>query len=146
MDQMVTPPQLTSGGLHVDQRGIVTFFNDFNFKGIDRFYLIRPHHPRMPRGWVGHKRDHKWFTAVQGTILVAVVAPDDWEHPGNDLPVARYVLSSANPQVLHVPPGHATGTAALSQDALLMIFSSGRMGEQPVDDFRYPSDQWKIME
>ena len=54
----------------------------------------------MQGGWVGHQREHKWFTVVAGEVQVAVVKPDDWQSPRSDLPVARYVLSAASPQVL----------------------------------------------
>ena len=62
----------------------------------------------MQRGWVGHQREHKWFTGVAGEVLIAVVKPDDWQSPSADLPVARYVLSAIRPQVVHVPAGYAT--------------------------------------
>ena len=48
----------------------------------------------------GHQREHKWFTVVAGEVQVAVVKPDDWPSPSSDLPVARYVLYAARPQVL----------------------------------------------
>jgi dTDP-4-dehydrorhamnose 3,5-epimerase len=104
-------PHIIDGGLHVDARGVVSFVNDFDFEGVDRFYTIRAHRPHELRGWVGHQRDQKWFFVVQGTALIAVVKPDCWDGPASNLPVERFVLSAAKPQVLHVPPGHATGCA-----------------------------------
>lgn len=136
--------ELISGGLHVDERGVVSFVNNFDFKGVDRFYTIRVHKTGEPRGWIGHKREHKWFTALAGTLLVAVVAPDDWENPSSDLPVQRFTLSALTPAVLHVPPGHATASIMLEQDALLGIFSSGKMENAREDDWRFPCDYWSI--
>ncbi|MGO8698213.1 MAG: sugar epimerase [Limisphaerales bacterium] len=137
-------PHLIQGGRHVDERGSVSFVNGFNFKGVDRFYWVPAGHANVPRGWVGHQREHKWFTAICGEVLVAVVQPDHWHCPRRDLPVERYTLSAANPQVLHVPPGHATASAHLNAEAILMIFSSGRIEEAQSDDFRFPMEHWPI--
>jgi len=139
-------PRIIDGGLHVDARGVVSFVNDFDFKGVDRFYTIRAHRPQELRGWVGHQRDHKWFFAVQGATLIAVVKPDRWDCPSSGLPVERFVLSAAMPQVLHVPPGYATGSANLGADAILMVFSSGRIEDAKVDDHRFAVGTWSITE
>jgi dTDP-4-dehydrorhamnose 3,5-epimerase len=135
---------LISGGLHVDQRGIVSFVNDFDFQGVDRFYTIRAHAVGEPRGWIGHRKEQKWFTALSGTVLVAVVAPDQWESPASNLPVERYVLSALKPTVLHVPAGHATASVMLSPDAHLGIFSSGKIAEAGKDDWRFDVGTWDV--
>lgn len=139
-------PRVIQGGLHVDVRGTVSFVNDFDFKGVDRFYMIRSHRAGEPRGWTGHRRDTKWFTCVQGTFLVSVVAPDDWSKPSATLPVERFVLSSQKPAVLHVPPGYATAQVALSGDAILMVFSSGAIAQAKEDDYRFPLGMWPVQE
>jgi dTDP-4-dehydrorhamnose 3,5-epimerase-like enzyme len=139
-------PRIIDGGMHVDARGVVTHVNEFDFKGVDRFYTIRSHRPFEPRGWVGHRRDQKWFSAIQGTVLLAVVEPDRWESPARDLPVHRYVLSGVKPQVLQVPAGYATGSVALSEDAILMIFSSGTIEDAKTDDYRFAVDTWSIID
>jgi dTDP-4-dehydrorhamnose 3,5-epimerase-like enzyme len=136
-------PRLIPGGQHVDARGTVSFVNGFDFKGVDRFYWVTAA-ANVLRGWVGHRREQKWFAVVQGEVLIAVVRPDDWERPSPDLPVARYLLSASDPQILHVPPGHATGSVSLNQEAVLMIFSSGKITAAKADDFRFAADQWPI--
>lgn len=136
--------ELIEGGVHVDQRGVVSFVNDFDFHGVERFYHVKAHQPGQPRGWVGHQIEHKWFTALSGSILIAVVAPDDWEIPTSNLPVQRYVLSAQKPSVLHVPPGHATASIMLSFDAHLGIFSSGKIENTGKDDWRFDLGTWDI--
>jgi dTDP-4-dehydrorhamnose 3,5-epimerase-like enzyme len=79
-------------------------------------------------------------------MLVAVVRPDCWPSPRQNLPVARFTLSSANPQGIHVPPGHATGSVQLNPEAILMIFSSGRIEAASSDDFRFPVNYWPILQ
>ncbi len=139
-------PHIIDGGLHVDVRGTVSFVNDFDFEGVDRFYTIRAHRPHEVRGWVGHQRDHKWFFAVQGTTLIAVVKPDRWDVPTSNLPVERFTLSAVKPQVLHVPAGYATGSVNLSADTILMVFSSGKIEDAKMDDYRFSVDMWPIIE
>ena len=123
---MAMDVQLIEGGLHVDQRGVVSFVNDFDFQGVDRFYTIRAHNVGEPWGWVGHRIKHKWFTALSGTALVAVVVPDHWEFPSSNLSVQRFVLSSLKPAVLQVPAGNATASVMLSEDALLGVAVFGK--------------------
>jgi len=138
--------RLIEGGLHVDTRGVVAFVNDFNFKGVDRAYMIRSHRSHEQRGWVGHRRDQKWFWVIRGEVLMTVVEPDNWEQPASHIPVTRFILSAAKPQVLHVPAGYATGSVNLSTDALLMVYSSGKIDEAKTDDYRFPVDTWPIID
>lgn len=135
-------PKLILGGLHTDERGTVAFVNGFNFAGVKRFYTIRPRQKGQIRGWVGHRREQKWFTVVQGSVLIAVVKPDKWDNPSANLPVERFTLSAAEPAVLHVPPGHATASVSLSPEAILTVFSSSRLDEAAADDYRFPSGHW----
>ena len=135
-------PSLIAGGNHVDARGTISFVNAFDFKGVDRFYWITG--STVPRGWVGHRREHKWFCVVDGEVLVAVVQPDDWQHPRSDLRVLRYWLSVAQPRVLYVPPGFATASIHLDEHAVLMVFSSGKVEGAETDDFRFAVDYWPI--
>jgi dTDP-4-dehydrorhamnose 3,5-epimerase len=85
---IVMKPYLIQGGQHVDARGCVSFVNDFDFKGVDRFYWVQVGPTNVQRGWVGHQREYKWFTVISGQVLVAVVRPDQWQCPSRDLPVA----------------------------------------------------------
>ncbi len=136
--------ELIPGGLHVDERGVVSFVNDFDFKGVDRFYTIQSHKINEPRGWIGHQKEHKWFMAMTGNMIVSVVAPDNWENPSRDLPVQPYTLSAYKPAVLHVPPGYATTSIMLSSEALLGVFSSGKIENATKDDWRFTTDTWEI--
>lgn len=144
---MVNPaePTIIDGCIHVDTRGTVVFANKFDFQGVDRSYIVRPHSPDHARGWVGHKRERKWFWVIQGAVVVSLVKPDDWHFPSRDLTVRRYVLSDAKPQVLFVPPGYATASMSLCPNAIFMVFSSGIIEESKSDDFRFSLDTWPIV-
>ncbi len=145
LNEFETSPRLIEGGLHVDARGAVGFVNDFDLKGVDRMYWVRAHRPNCPRGWVGHRREQKWFWVVAGTVLIAVVRPDQWDSPNRDLPVQPYVLCASKPQVLHVPPGYCTASMGLTGNAILLICSSGSIQNAKADDFRFPPDYWRIL-
>src|SRR5437899_12855266 len=101
----MTEPVLYTGDLAVDDRGELTFVNDFDFAGVKRFYTVRNHQARFVRAWHGHRREAKFVAAVVGSCLVGAVEIDDWERPSASAPVARYVLSAARPQVLFIPSG-----------------------------------------
>ena len=144
--EIESKPQLIEGGVFVDNRGILSFVNDFDFKNVDRCYIVRSHQAGRPRGWVGHKLEQKWFWVVQGTWQIALVRPDSWDRPSNKLPVERFVLSALKPCVLHVPAGYANAIVSLTEDAVLMVFSSGRLKDAQGDDFRFAVDTWPVVE
>ena len=141
---MHSSPTIIEGGCHVDARGRISFVNGFTFEGVERFYWVQSAELGMQRGWVGHQREHKWFTAIVGEVQIAVVKPDHWATPSTDLPVSHFLLSASQPQVLYVPPGHATGSTNLCPDAILMVFSSGKIADAPTDDFRFPVSYWPL--
>jgi dTDP-4-dehydrorhamnose 3,5-epimerase len=141
---MTDRPCIIEGGLHADNRGSLAFFNEFALPGVERFYIIRPAQPHAIRGWIGHQREHKWFTAVEGALAVAVVRPDDWHTPSARLPVATFGLSAATPQILTVPPGHATAIIGITAKSALMVFSTGKIEDAPSDTYRFPADFWAI--
>ena len=137
-------PRIIEGGLCVDNRGSLAFFNDFALLGVQRFYIIRPQRPHAVRGWVGHQREQKWFTGVEGTLAVAVVRPDRWQSPDTHVPVSKFVLSATKPQILIVPPGHATAIIGMSARSALVVFSTETVDQAPSDTYRFPPDFWEI--
>jgi dTDP-4-dehydrorhamnose 3,5-epimerase-like enzyme len=144
MKQAAADFHLIQGARHIDERGIISFVNDFNLRDVGRCYWITSDRANLPRGWVGHQREHKWFTAVSGEALLAVVKLDDWQNPNRNLPVTRRILSADNPRVLHVPPGHATGSIGRNAGAVLMVFSSGKIETAKEDSYRFPPDYWPM--
>lgn len=138
--------RLITGGLHRDARGEVHFANGFDFAGVDRFYTVHPARAGEVRGWVGHHRDAKWFVAVRGSFAVGVVAPADWAEPERTAVVRPFTLRDSAPAVLEVPPGHYFASRALSEGAILLVFSSGSFERAGEDDFRLPADHWALPE
>ncbi len=144
-----TDPCILTGGLAVDDRGLVSFVNGFGFEGVKRFYAVANHSPGFVRAWHGHRHEAKYVYVSQGSALVCAVKVDDWNAPSPDLPVFRYVLSAAKPSVLFIPPGYANGFMSLTADAQLLFFSTLTVEESQDDDIRFDSrfwNPWEIIE
>jgi dTDP-4-dehydrorhamnose 3,5-epimerase-like enzyme len=142
-------PRLIRGALAADDRGEVSFVNDFDFAGVKRFYLVSNHAAGFVRAWHGHRREAKYVTVVQGTMLIACVLIDNWEKPSPDLPVQRFVLSARTPAVLFIPAGYANGNMSLTADAKAMFFSTSSLDESKGDDIRFDArlwDPWQVDE
>ena len=121
---MENGPKLIKGGLAVDDRGVVSFVNDFNFQNVKRFYAVENHKQGFIRAWHGHKNEGKYVLLAKGSALVCAVEIDNWENPSKNLEVHRFVLSDKNPSVLFIPKGYANGFMSLSEDAKLIFFST----------------------
>ncbi len=148
-DSDLTKPRLIEGGLAVDDRGALSFVNDFQFDGVRRFYLVSNHKAGFVRAWHAHRREAKYVTVVQGAAIVAAVAIDNWEQPSKEAQVHRYILSAQKPSVLFIPAGYANGFMSLTPDALLMFFSTATLESSRGDDVRYDAhywDPWQVIE
>lgn len=135
-------PSLLKGGLAVDDRGEVSFVNDFDFSDVRRFYVVRNHRSGFVRAWHGHRRESKRVLVVEGTALVCAVRIDDWERPSRELQIHRYVLSARQPAVLCLPPGYANGFMSLTRETAVVFFSSARLEDSLQDDVRYDARYW----
>ena len=133
-----------AGGLAVDDRGQVSFVNDFDFSDVKRFYMVSNHKAGFFRAWHAHKHEAKYVLVVKGAAVVGAVAIDNWETPSKDAEVKRFVLSEKKPTVLYIPAGHANGFMSLTKDAQLMFFSTSSLEESLGDDIRYDSRYWDI--
>lgn len=146
---MTDAPRLIEGALAVDDRGSVSFVNEFGFDEVQRCYVVRNHAQGFVRAWHAHRHEGKFVMSLAGAALVCCVAIDDWEHPSPEAFVHRFVLSGEKPAVLVIPPGFANGFMSLTQDAALMFFSTSTVEESANDDYRFDSrhwDPWKVVE
>lgn len=138
----MSKPTLIKGGLAVDDRGTVSFVNDFDFKGIKRFYIIENHKIGFIRAWHGHKKESKFVNVVKGSALICAVQIDNWDSPSKELDVYRFVLSDKNPSILYIPPGCANGFMSLTEDTKIIFYSSSSLEESNGDDFRFHASYW----
>jgi dTDP-4-dehydrorhamnose 3,5-epimerase len=135
-------PVLVPGGLAVDDRGTVSFANDFDPGAFKRFYVLENFATTTIRAFHGHLKEEKAFFAVAGSAIVAAAPMDDVRAPSKDVEVQRYVLSARKPAVLRIPAGYANGFRALEPGTRIFVFSSGTMEDAAGDDYRFPADYW----
>ena len=72
-------PKIIRGNSHQDQRGIITYNNDFNASSVKRIYTIENHSTDFIRGWQGHKREQRWFGCMKGAFEISVIKIDDFD-------------------------------------------------------------------
>lgn len=130
---------LIKGDIAVDDRGKVSFVNDFDFAGVKRFYVVENHQKGFVRAWHGHKKEAKYVYVVTGAAIVGVT-----DLSGEN--VERFVLSADKPQVLYIPAGHANGFKTLTDDTKLIFFSASTLEESLGDDIRFDARKWDIWE
>ena len=143
-------PELIVGGSHSDVRGVLRFCNDFDMSAVKRFYTIANSAEQPVRGWIGHKKETKWFFPLKGMTTIVLEPMDDSSEEHADRVEAEengstrstcstrlktYALSADMPAVLKVPPGN---WFYIKQDgnAEVMVFSDCKVGEFENDDFR----------
>lgn len=129
--------KLIDGGIAVDDRGQLSFVNDFDFKNVKRFYMVENHKKGFIRAWHGHKKEGKYVFVSNGAILIGAVNLETNE-------INRFVLSSSKPQVLYIPAGYANGFMNLQDDTKVMFFSTSTLEESMGDDIRFEYDKWDI--
>ncbi len=136
--------KIFKGDIAVDDRGQLSFINDFNFEGVKRFYQVRNHRKGFVRAWHGHKKEAKYVTVVQGAAIVGAVKIDNWDSPSRGLKPERWVLSGSKPQAIYIPAGYANGFMSLTDDLIITFFSTTTLQESQGDDFRFDARYWDI--
>jgi dTDP-4-dehydrorhamnose 3,5-epimerase-like enzyme len=133
---------LIKGDISIDDRGSVSFVNDFNFSDIKRSYVVKNHRNGFIRAWHGHKKEAKYVQVITGAAVVAAVYIDNWINPSPDLQVNRFILSENKPSILYIPPGYANGFKTLLEGTSLIFFSTSTLKESGDDDFRFDYNFW----
>ena len=126
--------ELIQGGRHSDVRGVLRFCNDFDMSVVKRFYTIANSAAEPVRGWIGHKRETKWFFPLKGVTTICV-EPMNSAAKNAENAKDVFVLEEEKPSVLKVPPGN---WFCIKQDgtAEVMVFADCKVGEFENDDFR----------
>jgi len=141
---MIATPFLINGGVSVDERGTISFVNDFNFPKIKRFYMVYTGKKGAVRAWHGHKKEAKYVFAVSGDSLVGAIQINDWKNPSEKAKVYSFSLSSKKPAILYIPKGYANGFKSLTNDAKLIFFSTSTLNQSKKDDIRFDAEYWDI--
>ncbi|EJG01886.1 WxcM-like domain-containing protein [Flavobacterium sp. F52] len=138
-------PKIIQGGKFSDQRGSISYVNDFSFTDIERFYIISNSKENPIRAWQGHKLDAKNFYCLSGAFNIHFIKIDNWENPSKDLVVKTVNVSESDSKIVHIPAGYANAVESLEENSKLMSFSTLPLANVSEDDVRYPSDYWSII-
>jgi dTDP-4-dehydrorhamnose 3,5-epimerase len=149
-------PKIISGGVAVDDRGSVSFVNDFDFSDVKRFYQVQNHRRGFIRAWHGHKKEAKYVYVPYGSALIGAIPIPNSVYmdemggdveliPGNKGP-EKFILSSKSPKVLYIPAGYANGVMSLEENTIVQFFSTSTLEESLGDDERFDYDKWNIWE
>lgn len=134
--------QLLIGRHHRDERGTLSYFNDFSLEKIKRHYLIFHPDTEVIRGWQGHKVECKWFQVVTGAFKIVTVQPDQWLNPSTCLIANVYQLTEDINQIFYLPGGNVSGIQATIPDSKMIVFSNMTVEESKNDDFRFDKNLW----
>lgn len=133
---------IMTGDIAVDDRGLVRFVNDFDFRGVKRFYQIENLSTDIVRAFHGHAKEGKYAYVVSGSIILCAVYIDNFKKPSKKNKVERFILSSKKPKIVFIPPHYANGFKALESDTKVIFFSTSTLEESKNDDYRYAFDYW----
>lgn len=135
-------PKIINGGFHSDERGSISFVNEFDFSEVKRFYNICHPTTEVIRAWQGHKEESKWFYVNSGSFKIVLVKIDDWGLGTNANMPVEFHLDFSEPQILFIPGGYVNGFQATSPNSKLMVFSNFTIEESKNDDFRFDKSLW----
>ncbi len=86
-------PKLISGGQFSDERGSISFVNDFSLDDIKRFYIIKHPDSHIIRAWQAHKEEIKYFYVLKGSFEIKLVKIFNWQTPKSSSTILNYKLS-----------------------------------------------------
>ncbi|MFE3871955.1 WxcM-like domain-containing protein [Flavobacterium sp. ZS1P70] len=136
-------PEIIRGGRHTDSRGSLFFNNDFDFSAIKRIYFVENIDASFIRGWQGHRIEQRWFSVLQGSFNIELIAIDNWENPSADLKSVDFILNAESLDVLCVPSGYVSSIQALEKGAKLLVMSDYLLGTVK-DEYRFDIDYFKV--
>lgn len=155
----MSKPTIIYGDVAVDDRGYVTFVNDFHFKNVRRFYQVENHRAGFIRAWHGHYNEGKYIFVPKGAALVAAIPIEyflDHDMPGvgmipgtklwDEKRTFQRVLSNRKPAIIYVPPGFANGFKTLAPDTIVQFYSTSTLEDSKDDDIRFDWDAINIWE
>ena len=136
-------PKIIVGGVHLDQRGALYYNNDFDASAIKRMYVMENSSTDFVRAWQGHKVEQRWFTALQGSFEIKLIAIDNWDKPSIDLQINTIILFSNSMNILQIPKGFISSIQALEESSKLLVMSDYSFGEIN-DEYRFDIDYFKV--
>lgn len=138
----IKTPQLLEGGIYTDERGELSYVNDFDLENVKRVYVIKHPDKKIVRAWQGHQQEHKYFKCLKGSFVLAWKKIDDFSNPTDNNAPNFTILKKEENKVLSIPPGYANGLKALEDDSEIMVFSDHYLNESLDDKIRFDKKLW----
>lgn len=135
-------PTLIQGNFHTDERGTVSFINDFDMSCIKRMYTIKHHSTNTIRAWQAHKIEAKYFKCIAGSFSISAIKIDNFEKPSNKLKQEKFLLTDSEQEILSIPKGYANGFQALQKNSELLVFSSLSLELAKADQYKFEEKSW----
>lgn len=132
----VSNPKYLEGKKHQDERGVITYNNEFDASQIKRIYTIENCSTAFIRGWQGHQIEQRWFACMKGCFEIAVIEVDDFSKPSKDLTIYNYSLTDEVLTYLHIPAGCITAIQSQSEESKLLVLADYMLGEIN-DEYRF---------
>lgn len=126
-----------------DDRGLITYNNDFDADQIRRIYTIENESIDFVRGWQGHKIEQRWFACICGSFEIFVIEVDNFEQPSKDLNLQKFILTANELTYLHIPAGFITAIKAKEDDSKLLVLADYPIGSIN-DEYRYDLNYFNI--
>ena len=128
--------ELLEGNRFEDERGIITYNNDFDATKIKRIYTIENHSTKYIRGWQGHKIEQRWFACMKGSFEISVIVVDDFNQPSKNLTIQKYILTDEVLTYLHISAGCITSIQSIVPQSKLLVLADYALGEIN-DEYRF---------
>ena len=143
---------MLKGSKVTDDRGSLTFNNEFKLTDVKRTYIVENHGANFIRAWHGHKKEKKYIMCLSGAAIVCYTPLIEGESVTVDPPflINRKILSP-NGDVLEIPAGMYNGWKSLTDDTKLMVFSCSTLEESLNDDIRkeveyFDTSCWQVVQ
>jgi hypothetical protein len=136
-------PKIITGGSYSDTRGTIRFNNSFDATLIKRIYLVENTETTFVRRWQGHRIEQRWFSVLQGSFKIELIAIDDWENPAKDLKPFIFKIQAETLDVLHIPQGYISSIQSLEEGAKLLVMADYLLGEVH-DEYGFDIDYFKV--
>ncbi|MHA7608230.1 WxcM-like domain-containing protein [Elizabethkingia meningoseptica] len=134
---------INKGNRYIDDRGIITYNNEFDASQIKRIYTIENNSIDFIRGWQGHAIEQRWFACMNGRFSIAVIKVDDFDNPSKELEPTFFELNAESLDYLHIERGCITAIKALEPRSKLLVMADYALGEIK-DEYRFPLEYFRI--
>jgi len=127
--------KILSTGSFVDDRGVLSYLNDFEDFDVKRMYIVENFFIQQVRAWHGHILESKIIIPICGTFVVGIANFETTESRIDRLyDIEKFIISDKNKTAIFIPAMKANGFMNLNLNAKLLILSNRSLDK--TDDFR----------